>query len=120
LHNSQSDAAQGINAVLKDIIGTECYVLLDDVILYSKTPEEHAQRFEHLLQRLDKANLQLYPGKCVIAQPQLKYLCYVLSENGVSASADKVKAIENYLTPKKTLRHQSVFRPGLVLQAPGD
>ena len=37
---------------------------------------------------------------CVFAQPQVQYLGYVLSENGVSASADKVKAIENYPTPK--------------------
>jgi hypothetical protein len=89
-----------MDSVLKDLIGRESYVFLDYVILYSKTPEEHAQRLEHVLQRFDKENIQLHPGICVIAQPQMKYLGYVLSENGVSASADKVKAIENYPTTK--------------------
>ena len=46
------------------------------------------------------ANLQLHPGKCAIAQPQVNYLGYVLSDNGVSASADKVKAVQNYPTPR--------------------
>ena len=50
--------------------------------------------------RFDKANLQLHPGKCAIAQPQVNYLGYVLSDNGVSASADKVKAVKNYPTPR--------------------
>ena len=52
------------------------------------------------LERFDKANLQLHPGKCAIAQPQVNYLGYVPSDNGVSASADKVKAVKNYPTPR--------------------
>ena len=62
--------------------------------------EEHAARLENVLERFDKANLQLHPGKCAIAQPRVNYLVYVLSDNGVSASADKVKAVKNYPTPR--------------------
>jgi len=51
-------------------------------------------------QRFDQANLQLHLGKCAFAQPQMQYIGYVLSKNGVSASADKMKAIENCPTPK--------------------
>ena len=50
-----------------------------------------------MLERFERANLQLHPGKCVIAQPQVKYLGYVLS--GASASSDKV-AVRNYPTPR--------------------
>jgi hypothetical protein len=53
-----------------------------------------------VLERFDKANLQLNPGKCILAQPQVQYLGFVLSENGVSASPEKVKAVRDYLTPK--------------------
>jgi hypothetical protein len=38
-----------------------------------------------VLQRCDKANLQLNQGKCVLAQPQVQRLGCVLSKNGVSA-----------------------------------
>jgi len=53
-----------------------------------------------VLQSFEKANLQPHPGKCVFAQPQVNYLGFVLSVKGVSAFADKVKAKENYPTPK--------------------
>jgi hypothetical protein len=59
-----------------------CFV--DDAI-FSKTARKHAQRLENVLQRFDKANLQLHPENCVIAQPRVNYLGYVLSEKGVSA-----------------------------------
>ena len=62
--------------------------------------QEHAQRLENVLQRFDKANLQLDPGKCVFAHPQVNYLGFVLSEKGVSASPDEIKAVRNYPTPK--------------------
>ena len=67
-------------------------------------------RLEKVLQKFDQANLQLHHGKCAFAQPQVQYLGYVLSENGVSASADKVKTIENYPT-LKNVRDVSVFGP---------
>ena len=89
-----------MDIVLKNLVGISCYVYLDDVVIFSKTAQEHAQRLENILHRFDKANLQLNPDKCVIAQPQVNYLGYVLSEKGVSASPDKVKAVRDYPPPK--------------------
>ena len=53
-----------------------------------------------MLSTFDEANLQLHPKKCVFAQPEVQYLGFVLSEKGVSASIEKVKAVREYLTPK--------------------
>ena len=89
-----------MDIVLKKLVGFYCYVYLDDVVMFSQTAQEHAQRLENVLHRFDKANLQLNTSKCVIAQPQVNYLGYVLSEKGVSASPDKVKAVRDYPTPK--------------------
>jgi hypothetical protein len=88
-----------MDTVLKDLIGSDCYVFTDDIV-FSRTAEEHATRLEIVLQRFDKANLQLHPGKCLIAQPRVNYLGYVLSDKGVSASAGKVKAVKEYPAPK--------------------
>ena len=68
--------------------------------IFSSTAEGHAGRLEHVLQRFDKANLQLHPGKCVIAQTEVKYLGFELSDKGVSATADKVEDIKGYSKPK--------------------
>jgi hypothetical protein len=89
-----------MDMVLKNLIGTKCGVYIDDIVIFSKSAQEHALRLENVLQRLDKANLQRHPGKCVFAQPQVNYLGYVLSEIGVSASPDKINAVRDYPFPK--------------------
>jgi len=100
LNNSPANFQRLMHIVLKDLVGTDCCIYLDDLILFSKTAEEHAEKLERVLERFESANLQLHPGKCVIAQPQVKYLGYVLSEEGVFASSDKVDAVRNYPTPR--------------------
>jgi len=61
-------------------------VLIDDVIVFGRTIEEHAGRLEHVLQRFERANLQLQSGKCVFAQPRVEYLGYVVSRDGIRVS----------------------------------
>jgi hypothetical protein len=97
LSNSPANSQRLMDLVLKDLIGDELHVFVDDI--FSKTAKEHAARLEHVLERFDKSNLQLHPQKCTIARPQVNYLEYVLSQDGISASPDKVKAVRNYPTP---------------------
>jgi hypothetical protein len=89
-----------MDSVLKDLVGTDCFVYLDDLILFSKTAEEHAENLERVLERFDKANLQLHLGKCVIVQPEGKYFGYVLSDKGVSASSDRSQKLSDPLNAK--------------------
>jgi len=65
------------------------------VIVFVDTIEEYARRLKHVLQRFEIANLQLQPGKCVFMQPQVQYLGYVVSRDGITASPDKVKAVSS-------------------------
>jgi hypothetical protein len=68
LSNSPSSFQRLMDVVLKNLKGAECWVFIDDVIIFSDTIEEHARRLEHVLQRFEKANLQLQVSKCVFAQ----------------------------------------------------
>jgi len=90
-----------MDAVLKNLVGTERWVFIDDVIIFSSTAQEHALRLENVLRRFDIANLQLQPGKCVFAQSQVTYLGYVVSERGISASPEKNKGCKRISDPKK-------------------
>ena len=67
LTNSPANFQRLLDVVLKNLVGEKCYVFIDDVIIFSKTAEEHALRLENVLARFEKANLRLHPGKCVIA-----------------------------------------------------
>ena len=85
---------------MRDLLSKEAYVFIDDVIIYGDTTEENASRLSHVLERFDRANLQLQPGKCVFAQPQVEYLGYMESRDGIRASPDKTMAVKNFPIPK--------------------
>jgi hypothetical protein len=85
-----------MGTVLRGLIGPECWAFIDDIVIFPRSIEEHAQRLENLLQRFEAANLRLHPGKCVIAQPNVQYLGYGLSEEEITASPDKIKAVNQY------------------------
>jgi hypothetical protein len=91
-----------MDVVLKNLTRVEAWVYIHDVIVFSKSAEEHDLGLENVPERFDSAN-QLRPRKCKFAKSQVQYLGFVLSENGVAASADKVKAMIEYPTPKNAI-----------------
>jgi hypothetical protein len=99
LCNSPATFQRLMDVVLKELRRTECWIFLDDLIIFSDTIEEHARRFEHVQQRFEKANLLLQTKKCVFAKPGVGYLGYVVSRDGITASPDKVKALRDYPVP---------------------
>ena len=48
--------------VLRDLNGTECFTVVDDILIFANDNQENARRLEHVLQRFERANLQLQPG----------------------------------------------------------
>jgi hypothetical protein len=53
---------------LRDLVDSECYVFIDDLSIFGNTIEEHASRIGSVLERFERANLQLQPAKCNFAQ----------------------------------------------------
>ena len=100
LSNSPANFQIMMDTVLRDLLGTECSVYINDIVILSSSVSEHAKRLESVLERFHRANLQLHPGKCVFAQLQVQYLGFVLSQNGISPSPEKVKAVKQYPAPK--------------------
>ena len=59
-----------------------CYIYLDDLIIFSKTFEDHIDRLEKIFQRLRDVNLKLSPKKCEFFKPKVKYVGNIVSEEG--------------------------------------
>jgi hypothetical protein len=100
LSNTQANFQRLMDTILKDLVGTECSVYVDDVIVLSSSAEDHARRLENVLQRFDQATLQVHPGKFVFAQPQVQYLGFVWSQEGSTPSPEKVKALKITQRPR--------------------
>lgn len=75
------------------------FAYLDDVIIISKTFEEHVELLQKVFQKLQSANLTVNLDKCHFFRSQLRYLGYIVDAHGLRTDPDKVKAILDFPTP---------------------
>ncbi|KAA3462431.1 RNA-directed DNA polymerase (Reverse transcriptase), Ribonuclease H [Gossypium australe] len=83
-----------------DMMHKEIEVYIDDMIGKSKTEKEHVLVLRNLFLRLRKFQLKLNPAKCTFGARWGKLLEFVVSEKGIEIELDKVKAIQQLLTPR--------------------
>ena len=76
-----------------------CIIYLDDIIVFSRTPEEHLHRLKAIFNKLEAAGLKLKPSKCDLFKQQINYLGHVVSKEGVSTDPKKIKAVTELPQP---------------------
>ena len=76
-----------------------CLAYLDDIIIYSSTPEEHLNRLEQVLERLQQANLKLKPSKCRLMQREVVFLGHVVFSDGIATDPEKIRLINEWPRP---------------------
>jgi transposase InsO family protein len=76
-------------------------VYLDDILIYSKTKEEHLQHIRSVLGLLRTNGLYAKLSKCSFMQEQTDFLGHVISKDGVHTSAGLVRAIKEWPQPRK-------------------
>ena len=79
---------------------TYCLIYLDDIIVYSKTQEEHLQRMGVMFDCLCEHGLKLKPAKCDLFRTELIYLAHHMSKDGVKPSKKNVASIVACPPPK--------------------
>ena len=74
-------------------------IYLDDIIVYSKTFEEHLENLGIVFERLKEANLKLNPKKCNLLCRKVAFLGHEVSESGISTDPSKVQAVKEWPQP---------------------
>ena len=74
-------------------------VFIDDILVFYKNEEEHAEHLCIVLQRLRKHQLYAKFSKCEFWLKKVPFLGHVLSEKGIEVDPEKVKDILNWKTP---------------------
>ena len=82
-----------MDLVLSGLTWEMCMVFFDDVIVFSKSWEQHLENLNKVFERMSAAGMTLNFKKCELAQKELVYLGYLVSESGVQPNPRKVKAI---------------------------
>ncbi|XP_070043118.1 uncharacterized protein [Nicotiana tomentosiformis] len=84
--------------------GTYCYreieVYVDDVIIKSRTQEDHLRDLGKFFERMRKYDLKLNPAKCTSAVPFGKLLGFIVSRSGIELDPTKIKFIQDLPPPR--------------------
>ena len=99
LTNAPATFQRYMDAVLAGLKWNTLLVYIDDIIVFSKSFEEHLDALGEVFDRLIKASLQLKPSKCQFFQSELLYLGHLVTPNGIGPDPAKIKAIVSMKHP---------------------
>ena len=99
-----------MDTILQGIPGVTCYI--DDILITGATEEEHLQRLEVVLRRLQQHGFRLKKAKCKYMAESVDYLGYLIDSEGLHATEEKLQAILQAPTPRNVQELRSFL--GLV------
>src|SRR5215813_8420998 len=108
LTNSPATFQTMMNDIFRDLIadGVVC-VYLDDILIFTKTLEEHHQVTRRVLERLQEHKLFLKPEKCEFEKTSIEYLGLIVSQGHMSMDPVKVAGVKDWPAPTNKKEVQS-------------
>jgi len=91
LRNAAQTFQRFIDHIFRDMNFVFAY--LDDILIASRDEKEHEKHLRLVLQRLEQHNLTLKLAKCNLGKPEVSFLGYQVSTQGILPTQEKIKAI---------------------------
>uniref|UniRef100_A0A2N9F6A1 Uncharacterized protein n=1 Tax=Fagus sylvatica TaxID=28930 RepID=A0A2N9F6A1_FAGSY len=102
LKNAGATYQRLMNRMFHDQIGRNVEVYVDDMLVKSKEEDVHLDDLRETFQTLRKYQMKLNPSKCAFGVYSGKFLGFMVSQRGIEANPDKIKAILEMQPPKST------------------
>lgn len=95
------NAAQTFQIFMDEVVrGLDfCYCYIDDILIFSRSSEEHKANLKTLLSRLSAYGVVINPAKCIFEATALTFLGYRISPEGIAPPAERVEALRSYPLP---------------------
>ena len=113
LRNGPSIFQRVMQGILSQYLWLFCLVYIDDIVVYSKSYEDHIEHLDLVLGAIEKAGITLSPSKCHLFYGSILLLGHKVSRLGLSTHLEKVNAILDLERPKKLSQLQTFL--GMVV-----
>jgi hypothetical protein len=98
-----------MNKVFMDELGKCVVVFIDDILVFSKTAEEHEEHLRIVLGKLQQHLLYAKFSKCEFWMEEVTFFGHVLSAKGVAVDPSKIEAVSKWQSPKSVTKILSFF-----------
>lgn len=102
LKTSPSAFSRVMSVALSGLTFEQCFVYLDDLIVFGRSLDIHNKHLINVLERLRKVNLKLNPEKCKFLQKEILYLGHLVTADGVLPDSSKIEVLQKYPEPKNS------------------
>lgn len=100
LKNSYNSFSRTMHLILRDAINKYCLVDMGNLIVFSKSLDEHLVHLDKVLEALDKHKFRVVLEKCRLVQSELTYNNNLFKENKVVFNYRTLEIIQNWPIPK--------------------
>ena len=93
LKNAPSHFQRSMNLLLADLLDVCVLVYMDDILIFSKSAEEHRQHVHQVFERLNEK-------KCALFLNEVEFLGHVISSEGIKVAHDKIDTVKLWPKPE--------------------
>ncbi|XP_026456048.1 uncharacterized protein LOC113356986 [Papaver somniferum] len=100
LKNAGATYQRLVDEMFKDMIGKTMEVYIDDMVVKSKKKESHLMDLKRTFDRLRQYGMKLNPSKCSFGLTSGKFLGYMMTQRGIEANPEQIRAILEMPSPR--------------------
>src|SRR5207249_3844252 len=109
LKNAPPTFQRMMNEILKDWLDEFVVVYIDDILIYSKTFDEHLEHLERVFEKLREVKLMIKLKKCKFGEQNIEFLGHIIGRDGIKPDPEKIEKIKNLKAPNNLTELRSVL-----------